>query len=356
MIWILLIILLLVAGLFIVDHMIAAPKYMEGTSNHFDGKNFVNPDEVGNHSYFEVLKWWFTKNDKGDWPTFHPEDVQEPVKPKPFPADEELQVTFINHASFLLQVDGMNILTDPIWSERASPFQWIGPRRKRPPGIRFEDLPPIDAVLISHNHYDHLDYHTVLRLQEEHDPQFIVPLGVEQFLNHEGIYDTVELDWWESYSTPDGLSLTAVPARHFSGRGVFDRNTTLWCGFVLHTGVGNVYYAGDTGYSDFFKEIGRKFGPMQASMIPIGAYLPRWFMAPIHLSPVEALKVHRDVNSRQSFAMHFGTFPLADDGMFDAAVELRQTLREEDEGLEQPFLILKEGEGRVVRPCDSVHS
>lgn len=345
MIWILAVILLLVAALFVVDNIIAAPKYVEGTSNHFDGKHFVNPNEVGNHSYLEVLKWWFSGNDKGDWPVFLPEDVEEPSPPRKL-ADGELQVTFINHACFLLQFDGLNILTDPIWSERASPFGWIGPKRKRPPGIKFEDLPPIDAVLISHNHYDHLDLASVQRLHREHDPEFIVPLGVEQYLNGHEIYNTVQLDWWDSYSTPEGLSLTAVPARHFSGRGVFDRNTTLWCGYVLHSSVGNMYFAGDTGYGDFFKKIDRKFGPIHTSIIPIGAYLPRWFMSPIHLSPQEAVQVHRDVRSGQSFAMHFGTFPLADDGMFDGVLALRKEL--EEHGLEDEFHILKEGEGRVI--------
>lgn len=337
----------LVAALIIVDKLISAPRYKEGASNHFDGKKFVNPHALDEHHYGDVLKWWLSGNDKGAWPSFTADDLPEPQKPDQRVSGHELHVTFINHASFLLQFDGMNILTDPIWSYRASPYQWIGPRRMRPPGLNFEDLPPISTVLISHNHYDHLDLQSILDLKEIHNPTFVVPLGVEQFLHDHNIHKTVNLDWWDHHRLSEKLALTSVPARHFSGRGLFDRNKTLWCGYVLHTGLGNIYFAGDTGYGQFFKEIGKKFGPMHTAFIPIGAYKPRWFMESIHLSPEDALAAHRDVQSEQSFAMHFGTFPMADDGMFEAANALKLELQK-DPLLQQQFHVPLEGERHVI--------
>ncbi|HET6527405.1 MAG TPA: MBL fold metallo-hydrolase, partial [Balneolaceae bacterium] len=259
MIWIISAVLIFTVALFIADKLLAAPKYKDNNSNHFDGKCFVNPDDVGNHHYLEVLKWWFSKNDKGEWPKIAQGDLPQFQVPRQRVSSGDLHITFINHATFLIQVDGLNILTDPIWSNRASPYNWIGPKRQRPPGLKFEDLPPIDLVLISHNHYDHLDLKTVQRLHREHDPQFVVPLGVEHFLNEQGITQNVHLDWWDEYDFNGALSLTAVPARHFSGRGLFDRNKTLWCGYVLHTVEGNIYFAGDSGYGSFFKEIGQRF-------------------------------------------------------------------------------------------------
>lgn len=327
MTWIVIGITVFLVALFSVELIIAAPPYTTNNSDHFDGKKFVNPNELEAHHYLDVLKWWFSGNDKGTWHKLRADDLPISHQPDQTVSDGSLHVTFINHASFLLQFDGLNILTDPIWSNRASPFQWIGPKRMRPPGIGFDSLPSVDVVLISHNHYDHLDEATVKRLQDRHDPIFVVPLGVAQYLHDLGIRRTVQLDWWNHHEFSQKLSLTAVPARHFSGRGLFDRNKTLWCGYILHTALGNIYFAGDTGYGDFFEDIGQQFGPLHTSFIPIGAYQPRWFMEHIHLSPRQALQVHHDVRSEYSFAMHFGTFPLADDGMFEAKNDLQNRLR-----------------------------
>lgn len=340
----------LAAALFIADKLLAAPKYQENSSDHFDGKKFVNPDNAGTHKYWEVLKWWLGGNDKGSWHKEHKE-TDTPAPPARS-RNGELQLTFINHASFLLQVDGMNLLTDPIWSYRASPYQWIGPKRMRNPGLRFEDLPKIDTVLISHNHYDHLDITTVEKLKEQHDPTFVVPLGVEKLLHDHGIHKTVYLDWWQKHELEGELSLTSVPARHFSGRGLFDRNKTLWCGYVLHASVGNIYFAGDTGYGRFLNEIGNRFGPMHTSLLPIGAYKPRWFMEAIHMSPEEAVKAHSAVESRQSFGMHFGTFPMADDGMYEPIEDLRKA-REKYHLGEKQFRILREGERKEFGPMEA---
>src|SRR5690349_3076393 len=219
-----------------------------------------------------------------------------------------IRVTFVNHSTFLIQVDGVNILTDPVWSKRVSPYTWIGPKRMRPPGIRFEDLPRIHLVLLTHNHYDHLDIQTMRMVFGGHHPRIVTPLGVKKFLDDQYIAGAVETDWWQEVDGVNGLKVQAVPAQHFSGRGLTDRDATLWCGYVIRSTAGNIYFAGDTGYNPTtFREIGVKCGPIKLSLLPIGAYKPAWFMAPIHVSPEESVKIHMETKSRTSIAMHFGT-------------------------------------------------
>lgn len=217
--------------------------------------------------------------------------------------------TWIGHASFLVQLGGLNILTDPVLSKRTSPVQWAGPGRLAPLGLTFDELPKIDVVLISHNHYDHLDDATVRRLAKRDAPDFVVPLGLREWFEKRGIGHVTELDWWQS-AEPRGLKVRAVPAQHFSGRGAGDRNRTLWCGFVYEKNEERHFFAGDTGYGPDFADIGRRFAPIDVSMIPIGAYDPRAFMQPVHVDPDEAVRIHQDVGSRLSLAMHWGTFRL----------------------------------------------
>jgi L-ascorbate metabolism protein UlaG (beta-lactamase superfamily) len=343
MILILAIAALFIAGLFIADQLLAAPKYIEDDSDHFDGKKFVNPDGAGTHHYGEVLKWWLGGNDKGVWDIYRESDLPDHPAPKASVEGSEHRIIFINHATFLIQVNGQNILTDPVWSFRASPYQWIGPQRKRPAGIDFDSLPHIDTVLLSHNHYDHLDIDTVKHLQNEFDPQFIVPLGVERYLKGQGVYKTIRMDWWDKYGLGNDITLTAVPARHFSGRGLFDRNKTLWCGYVLENPSGNIYFAGDTGYGDFLKEIKQQVGPIDTSILPIGAYKPRWFMEAIHMSPEEAVMAHKELQSQKSIGMHFGTFPMADDGMYEPLEDLGKARRKHKVS-ERDFMSLQHGE------------
>ncbi|WP_138430862.1 MBL fold metallo-hydrolase [Fodinibius saliphilus] len=354
MAWIVVAITTLIVALFVVELQIAAPPYMEETSNHFDGKKFVNPNDGDTHHYWEVLKWWLSGYDRGEWYQLNEEDLTQHPLPPSKVSTGNFKATFVNHATYLLQVDDLNILTDPVWSFRASPYQWIGPKRMRPPGIAFEDLPDIDVVLLTHNHYDHLDLSTVKKLQKRYKPKFIVPLGVEKLLHDHGIINTSHLDWWDHHPISNSLSLTAVPAQHFSGRGLFDRNKTLWCGYVLHASIGNIYFAGDTGYGDFIRAIGNKFGPIHTSFLPIGAYKPRWFMQKIHMSPREAVKAHKYIQSQQSFAMHFGTFPMADDGMYEPIEELKHAL-EEFQINKQQFRVLNEGESEFLTPIDSAN-
>jgi L-ascorbate metabolism protein UlaG (beta-lactamase superfamily) len=342
MTWILAIAGLLIIALFIADRLLAAPKYIEDDSDHFDGKKFVNPDNAGTHHYGEVLKWWLGGNNKGPWEEYSKEDLPSFPTPAPSANKGQHRITFINHASFLIQIEGQNILTDPVWSFRASPYQWIGPKRKQPVGIDFDDLPHIDTVLLSHNHYDHLDIDTVQKLKTRFNPQFIVPLGVERYLHSQGIDKTIRMDWWDKYGLGNETKLTAVPARHFSGRGLFDRNKTLWCGYVIENNSENIYFAGDTGYGDFLTEISNQFR-IQTSILPIGAYKPRWFMEAIHMSPEEAVKAHQDLRATNSIAMHFGTFPMADDGMYEPIDDLKKALKKHNIS-DKEFLTLKHGE------------
>ena len=248
-----------------------------------------------------------------------------------------LRVTLVNHSTVLLQQQGSNILTDPIWSERASPFSWAGPRRRRKPGVSWEDLPPIDAVLISHNHYDHLDLPTLRRLAARGDSTFIVPARGARLLRSEKIGPVHELDWGESLSLP-GCAIHCVPALHFSSREIFDRNRTLWCGYVIESQGRLVYFAGDTAFGNHFAQIREKFGSPNLALLPIGAYEPRWFMSPVHMGPEEAVRAHEILAAKTSIAIHHGTFQLADEGLDTP----EKRLRECSPG--GSFLILKNGQ------------
>jgi L-ascorbate metabolism protein UlaG (beta-lactamase superfamily) len=321
----------------------SAPVYKGPVSDHFDGKKFINPGGIPMKGLPDVLKWMMERK-KGEWK----EDKTEAYGNRPLQWEKEsIRITFVNHSTFLIQVDGMNILTDPVWSTRTSPFSWAGPKRMRLPGIKLEDLPRIHTVLLSHNHYDHLDLPTMRTVFGAHHPKIVTPLGVKAFLDSESISGSTELDWWDEIKLNDSISVLCVPAQHFSARGMFDRNATLWCGYVLKTSKGNIYFAGDTGYNDkTFKEIGEKAGAMKVSLLPIGAYKPEWFMSPVHVSPEGAVKIHLDVKSGTSIGTHFGTFSLGDEGREDPANDLKAALSKYNLN-ENQFVTLKEGEGRV---------
>jgi L-ascorbate metabolism protein UlaG (beta-lactamase superfamily) len=229
----------------------------------------------------------------------------------------EFAVTWIGHATALVQLAGINILTDPHFSDRASPVQWFGPRRWQPPGVALAELPRIDIVLISHNHYDHLDTDSVQALarQAGGPPLFVVPLGLERWLETAGIPGARALDWWDRAEV-QGLSITLTPAQHWSRRTFADTNTTLWGGFVVEGGSPRrrVYFVGDSGWSaQHFGDIGARFAPIDLALVPIGAYEPRWFMAAQHVNPEEALRIHQAVGARASLGVHWGTFALTDE-------------------------------------------
>jgi L-ascorbate metabolism protein UlaG (beta-lactamase superfamily) len=232
---------------------------------------------------------------------------------------------------------------------RASPFSWIGPRRHRAPGIPFEDLPPIDIVLQSHDHYDHLDMPTQRRIRSQWQPRFVVPLGVRSRFEKHQIASGErirELDWWQSVVISENLTITCVPARHFSGRGLRDRNKTLWSGYVIEAPAGVIYFAGDTGYGSHFEEIRRRFPEIRVAFLPMGAYLPEWFMGPVHISPADAVCAHEELGAATSIAIHFGTFHLADDAEDQPARELREALALRKAA--NRFWILGAGEGRDI--------
>ena len=321
---------------------LSGPRYNGPITDHFDGKKFFTPRGKPAQGLVGVFRW-MSKRKRTPWKERKEIAFGEPPKAR---IGRGAKITFVNHSTFLIQVDGINILTDPIWSERTSPFQWAGPKRMRPPGIRFDDLPKIDVVLLSHNHYDHLDLNTMKRIYKKDQPKIICALGVKAFLEQHKMTGSTDLDWWQEYALNDMLKIQAVPAQHFTGRGTFDRDATLWCGYMIVRPGGNIYFVGDTGYNEFiFKEIGNRFLSIEVALIPIGAFRPEWFMSPIHCSPAEAVKIHLEIKSKRSIATHFGTFPLADDGEAEPVIELQMALQEKGISPEH-FIILKEGEGR----------
>jgi N-acyl-phosphatidylethanolamine-hydrolysing phospholipase D len=297
-------------------------------SHHRPGGGFRNPwvaEAVP--GYGSLLKWMLVHRTTRPRPTDPDPSVFARVRPAfvaPRAPVSQLTVTWVGHSSVLIQLDGRNILTDPMWSERASPVQFAGPRRWVPPAVGFAELPPLDIVLLSHNHYDHLDDATVRRLTRAH-PQatWILPLGLAGFVQQRGARQVIELDWWQEHATP-ALRIVATPALHFSSRGIGDRGATLWCGFALAAASGRrVFFAGDTGFHPEFARIGERCGPFDVALMPIGAYEPRWFMRYLHMNPEEAVAAFRAVNARVMVPIHWGTFKLTDEAMDEPPVRAR---------------------------------
>jgi L-ascorbate metabolism protein UlaG (beta-lactamase superfamily) len=245
-------------------------------------------------------------------------------------------------------MDNLNILTDPIWSKRCGPFGITGLKRVSAPGVRFEDLPPIDIVLVSHNHYDHMDIPTLKMLRKVHNPLFCVSLGNKEKLEKKGFTNIYEFNWWEQQTLTENLKVTYVPGQHFSRRGLWDRNKTLWGGFILEGSQGPIYFAGDTGYGAHFKQIHEKFGPLNFAILPIGAYQPEWFMSSVHMSPEDAVRAHLVLEAKASLAIHFGTFRLGDEAI-DQPVEQLVIAMEKYGITPDQFWVLKPGEGRDVK-------
>jgi len=235
------------------------------------------------------------------------------------PANARLSITWIGHSTFLIQAAGLSVLTDPIWSDRASPLQFAGPRRHSPPGLGFDALPAIEAVFLSHDHYDHLDSATIRRLTSRYPgAQWIAPIGVGAFLRKRGAVNVEEMDWWHS-RTFGRISVDCTPAQHFSGRYPWNRNSTLWAGWVIGLGGKRVLFAGDTGLHPEFDNIARRFGPLHVAILPIGAYEPRWFMRPVHMNPEDATEAFVRISETDGSAecvfvpSHRGTFRLTDE-------------------------------------------
>lgn len=298
----------------------AGPGWRGPVSDHFNGEEFFNPRGPTGNTFGNFLKWQRTKS-PGEWPAAVANTARPQIPARV--ADGEAFVTPVNHCTFLIQLPGLTLLTDPVWSERVSPFSFAGPKRIRPPAIAWDALPRIDAVLVSHNHFDHLDLPTLHELHTRFKPKFIVGLGNRGLLEGRGIRDVEEIDWWQpSAATALNARITFTPAQHWSARSFLSRNTTLWGGFWITNGRRSVYFAGDSGYGPDFADIRTKFGVPDLAILPIGAYEPRWFMAGSHMAPDDAIKAYRDLGSPRTVAMHFDTFQLADEGFGDAEREL----------------------------------
>jgi L-ascorbate metabolism protein UlaG (beta-lactamase superfamily) len=292
------------------------------TGRHFDGERFFNPTGANGQPMSATPKMIATKRQR--WPEWIPVKPQRP--PHMDPA-AWATVTFIGHSTFLIQTRAGNVLTDPMFSARASPLPFIGPRRVRAAAIRLEDLPEISVVLLSHNHYDHCDLPSLRALRRRFDPRVITPLNNGRFARKARLRRVEELDWWQQ-TTSSPVHVTATPAQHFSARTPFDRNRALWSGFVVEIDSHRIFFAGDSGYAPHFREVRERFGEIDLALLPIGAYEPRWFMKDIHMDPREAVLAHLDLGARQSVGMHFGTFQLTPEGIDEPLAGLQMARRE----------------------------
>jgi L-ascorbate metabolism protein UlaG (beta-lactamase superfamily) len=286
-------------------------------ANH-DGRRFCNPTGANGQPFWKVPSLLLTK--WTPWPAQVKVEPQRPPRPE---RTDEVVVTFIGHATFLIQTGAGNVLTDPVYAERASPLRFAGPRRVRQPGVAEGDLPAISVVVLSHNHYDHCDLESLRRLDGRFGPLFVVPLNNGRLLRSARLGRVEELDWWqEAKGAP--MSVTMTPAQHFSSRGPFDRNRALWGSCVVTAGRRRIFFAGDTGYGPHFREVRERAGAVDLALLPIGAYEPRWFMKDIHVDPAEAVQAHLDLGAARSLGMHFGTFQLTPEGITAPLTALEQ--------------------------------
>jgi len=341
-----------------------------GHHNHFDGRRFFTPGAPPMATWKRVIRWWISRRRRGFWPKHVPLTAQfQPQHPLPAaepdgaafasararrePFHERL--TWVNHSTFLIETRNGNFLTDPVFSPCAGPLGLLGPKRVHAPGIPFRQLPPVDCVLLSHDHYDHCDMPSLRRLARRDFPAAVTLLRNGDLLREAGFEHVAELDWWaktrvgagagdDGYGD-GGVEITATPAQHWSNRALGARNGRLWGGFWLETAGGlKIYFAGDSGYkAALFQEIRRRLGPPDIALLPIGAYAPRWFMSPQHCDPRHAVRIHLDIGARRSIAMHWGCFRLTDEGRDDPPRELAAAAR--DAGLDpRAFRVIQPGE------------
>jgi L-ascorbate metabolism protein UlaG (beta-lactamase superfamily) len=307
----------------------AQARYYEGAvSAHFNGIRFVDPHGMPPKSLPDLMRWWATAQ-RTNWPLWVPSPHVD--QPPARVHGRALRVSFVGHASVLIQTAGLNILLDPVWSDRASPVDFAGPKRVNAPGIAFEALPKIDFVLVSHNHYDHLDIATLSRLAAVHRPRVITPLGNDVIMR---LYDpTIRVeafDWGDRVTLSSDVTVTLAPMRHWSARGLLDRNKALWAAFILETPAGRIYHVADSGYGDGyrFREASKLHGPFRLAILPIGAYEPRWFMRDQHMDPGEALRAFIDCGAEHALAHHHGTFQLTEEAIHAPAAGLAAASRD----------------------------
>jgi len=305
--------------------------YQGPASDHFDGERFFDRDGAPPRSRRDLLRWFIDRRWRGTrakWPAWAP----SPYADRP-PARVEgavWRISYVGHASWLLQTAGLNMLLDPVWSHRASPFRLVGPKRVNDPGIAFADLPPIDVVLVSHGHYDHLDLATLSRLAAAHRPRVVTPLGNDTIMrNRDPAIAAEAYDWNDRVAIGAGVAVTLVATRHWSARNLSDRNMSLWASFVIESPAGRIYFVADSGYGDgrYFRDARERHGPFRLAILPIGAYEPRWFMRDMHMNPAEAVQAFIDCGAESALAHHFGTFQLTDEAIEAPLIALDGALR-----------------------------
>jgi L-ascorbate metabolism protein UlaG (beta-lactamase superfamily) len=325
---------------------IARMKSYDGPiSDHFDGERFFDPDGAPPKALGEVLSWQFGGNrQRAAWPDWvHNEHADTPP---PRVEGSKVRLSFIGHVSWLIQTAGLNILIDPVWSMRVSPVSFAGPKRHHDPGIAFDALPKIDVVLVSHGHYDHLDLPTLSRLAQKFSPRVITPLGNDIAMRDADAAIRAEaFDWKDRVELGKDVAVTLVPTRHWSARGLFDRNKALWASFVLETPAGKLYIVCDSGYGDgrHFRRVAEAHGPLRLAILPIGAYEPRWFMRDQHMNPEDAVKALADCGAAQALAHHHGTFQLTDEAIDAPVIALGEAL-DNAEVPREKFAVLKPGQ------------
>jgi L-ascorbate metabolism protein UlaG (beta-lactamase superfamily) len=308
--------------------MSSMKTYDGPVSDHFDGLRFFDPDGAPPKSLGEVLRWQFGGGrQRTVWPDWVPSPYAD--TPPPRVDGAKVRFSFVGHASWLIQTSGLNILVDPVWSMRASPFSFAGPKRRNDPGIAFEKLPKIDVVLVSHGHYDHLDVATLSKLAAAFAPRVVTPLGNDITMRKADAAIKAEaFDWHQRVELGNELAVTLVPTRHWSARGLYDRNKALWASFVLETPAGKLYIVCDSGYGDgrHFRRVAEAHGPLRLAILPIGAYEPRWFMRDQHMNPEDAVKALADCGAQQALAHHHGTFQLTDEAIDAPMIALGEAL------------------------------
>jgi L-ascorbate metabolism protein UlaG (beta-lactamase superfamily) len=325
--------------LFVASSVFAQPRPV---SDHFDGERFFNPGYGPiNKTFGDMLRW--RREERAVWPEWVVTGTGPVAEPR---GGRGVAATFVTHATFVLRFgngsEGATVLADPIWSERCSPVSFAGPRRVHAPGVVFDSLPRVDVVVISHNHYDHLDLPTLKQVWERDSALFLVPLGDRALLEGAGIGRVEEMDWWESREFA-GLSITFLPAQHWSARGLFDRNKSLWGSWGITAPDGTrVYHGGDTGYSSHFTAIRERWGAPDLALLPIGAYAPRWFMGAAHVDPAEAVRAFLDLAARKGVGMHFGAFQLTNEP-WDEPARLTREL-----AVDLPFHVPEPGQAFFV--------
>ncbi|HSJ08626.1 MAG TPA: MBL fold metallo-hydrolase [Longimicrobiales bacterium] len=327
-------------------------------SRRDDKGRFTHPWRIesgASRGFRDIMRWQLQRIREGvpPDPPASAFDIAEPQVALPRCAPDEVRITWVGHATFLLQLAGVNILTDPVWSRRASPIAWAGPSRIVPAALAFDALPPIDVVAVSHDHYDHLDARTISRLAERFaGAQWVAPLGHADWLRRRGAHNVTELDWWQraTFETQGGtLDVDATPAQHWTKRTPWTERTRLWSSFVFHTRGRRIFFCGDSGYFDGFGAIGAEHAPFDAVLMPIGAYEPRWFMRAAHMNPEEAVQSYLDLGGTGTFVgMHWGTFRLTDEPAMEPPERARAAWL--DHGLPADRLFLaRHGETRILR-------